>query len=1064
MALAHWHRDRTEPPFVNSPTNQISSGPVGRSAEPPRVTRFSAAAPSRSRLRGVLWAGAIGGLLLVGGAAASSAASGIRGLPFSRTYSLEDIGYVPRGSRLNFDAFGRIAVIHDGVYAVLNDTAWLNVVDAEQAARTPMTEVVHAGYGRSYYGGRATWGLAEFGLDGKLRAKPLVPPNPPAWTRTTTFDDVIVTNDGVFFTSASGFAFWDFAEKECHLFELPRVSRVFAVGNRIFVSSEEQPLRHFDVRERSLRASPGTMLDRTLVQRAAQLDENRALLSLGDGRLLVFDGREVTPWAGQTGNELRGRVSALRTLADGNIAVAINGQGVFVLSPKGRLLSSLTPPQYHQVASIASREPGVLWLLTEDSIEKVLYGGGLTSFGQRLGLSLGWPLIARWNDRIFVASDSVLYEAISAGPGTTAHFERVKTQPAGGALSLTAFGPHMLVGTATDIFSMQPDGSPQFVAQLRGLRSLTMVSDTLCYAIGREGIALLEWDGARWVEPCPRLPGLPNSFTVHRTVRSVWVEMGGDGVARVSRRDGKLHLMVLPNEPDVKERWVNIGIAGHVAVLSTYPEKRRFFDEETEAWCELPWLARLLERSPRWAARVWKDGTGTLWATHTEGLVRFTPANGDYEMDPSTFDLINDRYPIVHLLPGNDIWVSASRSLHHVEPVASPTPRETTEPVLVSLTDTRRNVELLAKRFQDAPLQVPFSANSLSFQFFSGSYAARRAPVYEFRLNPQDPWAKLDTGSLLRFANLREGRYQLQVRSAGDRPEPGKPLSFAFEILPPWHRTGQAYLLYASLGLIGIVGIARLSNRISRRRNRALEQLVRDRTGELESAMNKFNEETRIRATLAERDRLAGEIHDSVQQGLSGAILQLDSTLKLPIVTGELRSRLDVVRNMVSYAGQEVQHAVWDMDSPLLESNDLGEALRKLATFTASNARVPTVAVAGTPSPVPRFATHHLLRIAQEATTNAVRHAVARTITIRLEFRPEAVCLTITDDGAGFRPDDALNQTGHFGLRGIRGRAKKLGGELTITSAPNAGTTIQIRLPLPVSAAITHHAEHAHAQ
>src|SRR5688500_11741868 len=82
-----------------------------------------------------------------------------RGLPFSRTYSLDGIGYVPRGSRLNFDSFGRSAVIHDGVYAVLNDTAWINIAHAAESTRTPMSDVVHAGYGRSYYGGRASWGI-----------------------------------------------------------------------------------------------------------------------------------------------------------------------------------------------------------------------------------------------------------------------------------------------------------------------------------------------------------------------------------------------------------------------------------------------------------------------------------------------------------------------------------------------------------------------------------------------------------------------------------------------------------------------------------------------------------------------------------------------------------------------------------------------------------------------------------------------------------------------------------------------------------------------------------------
>ncbi len=1003
-----------------------------------------------------------GGVLLAAEPAAGKAS--IQGLPFSRVYSLEDIGYVPRGSRLNFDAFGRIAVIHDGVYSVLNDTAWLNVVDADQAARTPMTDVVHAGYGRTYYGGRATWGLAEFGTDGKLHAKPLVPANPPAWTRTTTFTDVIVTSDGVYFTSRSGFVFWDFARKESEFVEA-RSTCAFVVGHRLYLAGLQQPLRYFDVKRRALVTRPIAGLDAP-IQRAAPLDERRTLISCSNGRLLVFDGQDVAPWAGQSHHDLQGRVTVLRSLGDGNVAVAINGKGVFVLSAEGQLRSSLTTPEYHQISSVASREPGVLWVLTENSIEKVLYGGGLTSFGQRLGLPLGWPLIARWNDRTFVSSDGVLYEAISPKPGAPARFERVHAQPTPAVWSLAAFGRHLLIGGPSGIYAAQTDGSFSRVAQLPRLHFLIMISETVCFAIGLQEIALLEWNGQTWAESAPRIRSVANMFTVHRAAHSAWIEMGGDGVARVSRRDGQLHLMVLANEPEIRERWVNVSVAGNVTVLSTHRGARRYFNEDAETWCEMPELTRLLDRSPRWLARVWKDETGTFWATHSEGVVRFKPNDGNYEMDLSTFDLINDRYPLVHILPGNDIWLSASRSLHRVDPVAPTAVRGATEPVLVSLIDTRRNVELLAKRFQDAPLRLPFAQNSLTFQFFSGSYAWRRAPVYEFRLNPRDPWATLDTGSLLRFANLREGKYRLQVRSAADRPGPEKPLSFAFEILPPWHRTWPAYALYASVALGVVAGISLLFSRLTRRRNRVLEQLVCERTGELESAMNKFNEETRIRATLAERDRLAGEIHDSVQQGLSGAILQLDTTLKLPAVSGELRGRLDVVRNMVSYARQEVQHAVWDMDSPLLATNDLGDALRKLLAFAVSNSPVPTVSVAGTPVELSRVTTHHFLRIAQEATTNAVRHAQARAIEIRLEYQPDAVTLSIADDGAGFLPDSALNQSGHFGLRGIRTRAQKLGGELTITSSPGAGTTIQIRFTLTARVAPSPHEEilpaHAH--
>ena len=139
---------------------------------------------------------------------------------------------------------------------------------------------------------------------------------------------------------------------------------------------------------------------------------------------------------------------------------------------------------------------------------------------------------------------------------------------------------------------------------------------------------------------------------------------------------------------------------------------------------------------------------------------------------------------------------------------------------------------------------------------------------------------------------------------------------------------------------------------------------------------------------------------------------------------------------------------MWDLDSPLLEGNDLGEALRKLTTFTLSNALVPVVSVSGTPIQLPRVTTHHLLRIAQEATTNSLRHAQAQHVDIALEYQAGAVTLTISDDGIGFPPDDGLNKAGHFGLRGIRGRAKKLGAEITVTSSMGRGTTVRVIAPV----------------
>jgi signal transduction histidine kinase len=116
-----------------------------------------------------------------------------------------------------------------------------------------------------------------------------------------------------------------------------------------------------------------------------------------------------------------------------------------------------------------------------------------------------------------------------------------------------------------------------------------------------------------------------------------------------------------------------------------------------------------------------------------------------------------------------------------------------------------------------------------------------------------------------------------------------------------------------------------------------------------------------------------------------------------------------------------------------------------MATLISPGTPWVEIKVSGSSVALSSTAKHHLLRIAQEAITNAVRHAAAKKITILLTYEPHAVTLSITDDGNGFVPADVLsNGIGHFGLRGLRGRAAKIGGEIEIQSAPGQGTAIRI--------------------
>jgi signal transduction histidine kinase len=973
----------------------------------------------------------------------------LRGLPFTRTYSLEDIGYGSRGARLGFDRFGRVAVIHDGLYAVLNDTAWLNLAERGGTEEASMTNVVAGRDGRWYYGSFASWGTVAVRPDGLLHATPLVPPDAPEWTRQASFTDLIATEEGVYFISPNGVVFRDGRTRQCRMIQCEKLTRAFRVGPRVYVSAYEHPLQYVDVTTGALRSAAGTGLDHSVVVLATALDENHALIWNARRELLVYDGKRAVPWLAQQASGLTGPIAAIEHLVDGHVAIGVTGRGLYLFSASGELLLALTSPEYHRITALANREPGVLWVGTENAIEKVLYSGALTAFGQRLGLTVDWPIVQRWKGETFVASGGNLYRAVPGGAGTPSRFELAAHQPPGGAWALAAAGEHMLIGSASAAFAVEDDGTYRPIADIADLAHLVMIDADHCYAISRADSRLLEFRDGEWREVGPRARGVTYPTVVHRVRDSVWIEMGGQ-VGRLWVRQGHLQMDLYPNAEWTKKPWVNIGSVDDIVVLSSGEGERRFFDERAGAWCEAPQLSRLLDRSPFWLERVEKDRSGTIWGAHVGGVVRFAPHEGGYEMDATSFDLINDRYPVVQIAAGTDVWISTSQSLYHVERRWADASREhTPPPVLVSMVDAHEQVDLLAAPLPAGqPLRLSFTHNSPTFRFYAGTDAWRRPPAYEYRLTDKDAWTPM-TGSELGFRGLYEGSYTMQIRLAERLTRPGTVATVAFEVLPPWHRTWPAYIVFSVLGVGLLGGIIRWSSYLERRHSRMLEEVVRDRTRQLEATMAKLGEETRNAATLAERDRVANEIHDSVQQGLTGAILQLDTTLKLAAITGEIRERLDVVRNMVSYARQEVQHAIWDMESPLLQGADLAAALRMLPTFADAGEIPVDVVVEGTPLSLERPTNHNLLRIAQEAMTNAFRHADARRITIRLVYTADTVLLEIADDGRGFSPDTVLHErVGHLGLRGIRARVKRLGGRLTIDSAPGRGASIRVRIHL----------------
>lgn len=205
--------------------------------------------------------------------------------------------------------------------------------------------------------------------------------------------------------------------------------------------------------------------------------------------------------------------------------------------------------------------------------------------------------------------------------------------------------------------------------------------------------------------------------------------------------------------------------------------------------------------------------------------------------------------------------------------------------------------------------------------------------------------------------------------------------------------------------------------------------------------------ETKIahQATLDERQRIAREFHDTLEQELTGLSLRLDAATTRPL-EDKARSLLETSRSLVSRIQSEARNLVSDLRDTA-HATTLPEALQILASRAPDGIAIEIdLHPIG---PIPPHVTHHLRRIAQEAITNALKHAQATQITLHLSSTPSLLTLRITDNGRGFVADaETHGQPGHFGCIGIRERGRKIGAEVRWESAEGKGTSVGLSLPL----------------
>ena len=199
-------------------------------------------------------------------------------------------------------------------------------------------------------------------------------------------------------------------------------------------------------------------------------------------------------------------------------------------------------------------------------------------------------------------------------------------------------------------------------------------------------------------------------------------------------------------------------------------------------------------------------------------------------------------------------------------------------------------------------------------------------------------------------------------------------------------------------------------------------------------------------ATLHERERIGRDLHDGIIQDIYAGTLQLDDIAE-DLEDAAAQARLTAVTDHFSRVITDVRTYIQGLRVRRIEGRLLSDGIEDLTReVTSQHGLTGSFTLEGEPYRLPDAAANTVLQIAREALANVVKHAQATNVEVRLTYAPSGVTLRLTDNGRGFDPMVARVE-GHFGLLNLHQRAEELGGILTITSAPGAGTRLVVSLP-----------------
>jgi signal transduction histidine kinase/ligand-binding sensor domain-containing protein len=509
----------------------------------------------------------------------------------------------------------------------------------------------------------------------------------------------------------------------------------------------------------------------------------------------------------------------------------------------------------------------------------------------------------------------------------------------------------------------------------------------------------------------------------------VWMAGGLGELARI--RNGKADVIVRLESPEGSISGYSLSVDADGSVL--YATNRGLYRWQAGR------TSRLDSRNGLPCPGIYsatRDDDGTSWLYAKCGLLRVAAADWsawakspDTKVSVDTFDVRDGvkhgtgvtTQPGVSKSPDGRLWFAGAWFVQMIDPRRTSTNNVPPPVRIEGIVADGTNYAV------DRPARLPPLLRHIQIDYTALSFNFPRKVVFRYKLEGHDDdWHDAGDRRQALYNDLRPGNYRFRVLASNRTGAwNGSGAAIDFSIAPAWFETRTFALAVAIAILL------------------AASALYRLRVRQIARTMN-----ARFDERLAERTRVAREIHDTLLQTVQGSKLVADHALKNATDHDQLVRAVEQLAEWLAQANEEGRAALNSLRTSTSEANDLADALRRALDECRVQANMDvSLFVVGNGKDLHPVLRDEIYRIGYEAIRNACRHSTGRAVDVVLEYARD-LTLRIRDDGVGIDPAVLeKGKDGHFGLRGMRERAARIGGRFAIDSALRSGTAVTLIVP-----------------